>query len=125
MMEFANFLTAQKLRPRSVLEPFVLLLSPFAPHLAEELWSALGHGQTLAYEPWPGFQEDLTQEDEKEIPIQINGKLRSRVKVPAGIDEESLRAKVLADEKIRSLIAGKQILKWIIVPGKLVNIVLG
>jgi leucyl-tRNA synthetase len=123
MMEMSNHLTGLKVRPQAVLETFVLLLSPFAPHIGEELWSALGHPKTLAYEPWPQFDEQLTQEDEVEIPIQVNGKLRSKIRVPAGIDEESLKARVLSDEKIRPLIAGKQLVKWIIVPGKLVNIV--
>ncbi len=65
-------------RPRSVFEPFVLLLGPFAPHLAEELWQALGHEETLAYEPWPTFDPALTKADEIEVPVQVNGKLRSR-----------------------------------------------
>jgi leucyl-tRNA synthetase len=125
MMEFVNHLTRLEVRPQSVLEPLVLLLSPFAPHLAEELWSALGHGQTLAYEPWPSFDPALTKADEIEIPIQVNGKLRSKVLVPVDIDEAALRELALADERIRGLIAGKQVRKIIIVPKKLVNIVIG
>ena len=123
MMEFANHLTKLPVRPRSVFEPLVLLLGPFAPHLAEELWQALGHEETLAYAPWPKFDPALTKADEIEVPVQVNGKLRSRLTVPADIDEESLRAAALADERIRELIAGKQIRKLIVVPGKLVNIV--
>jgi leucyl-tRNA synthetase len=102
-----------------------LLLSPFAPHLAEELWQALGHPQTLAYESWPAYQEALTREDEIEVPVQVNGKVRSKIVVPADIDEEGLRATALADEKIRGLLVGKQVRKVIVVPGKLVNIVVG
>src|SRR5262249_43027273 len=75
MMEFVNHLTPLSVRPRSVLEPFVLILSPFAPHLAEELWRALGHPQTLAYEPWLAFDPALTREDEVEVPVQLNGKV--------------------------------------------------
>jgi leucyl-tRNA synthetase len=123
MMELANHLTKAEVRPRSVLEPFVLLLSPFAPHMAEELWSALGHKGSLAYEPWPGFEEALTRAEEIEVPVQINGKLRSKLIVPADIDEDGLRNAALADERVRGLLEGKQIRKWIIVPGKLVNIV--
>jgi len=123
MMELSNHLTRLPVRPRSVLEPFVLLLSPFAPHLAEELWRALGHAETLAYEPWPTFEEALTREAEIEVPVQVNGKLRSKITVPADIDEENLRAAALADEKIRGLLEGKQVRKVIVVPGKLVNIV--
>ncbi|TMQ34885.1 MAG: leucine--tRNA ligase [Planctomycetota bacterium] len=123
MMEFVNHLTPLERRSRPVLEPFVLLLSPFAPHLAEELWSALGHGQSLAYEPLPPFDEALIRADEIEVPVQLNGKLRSKVMVPPGISEDALKAAALADERIKSLIEGKPIRKVIVVPGKLVNIV--
>jgi leucyl-tRNA synthetase len=123
MMEFSNSLTKLEVRPRSVLEPFVLLLSPFAPHLAEELWSALGHSGTLAYEPWPDYQETLTRAEEIEVPVQINGKLRSKITVPAESEEPALRAAALADERIRALTAGKDVRKVIVVPRKLVNIV--
>jgi leucyl-tRNA synthetase len=125
LMELSNHLTRLPVRPRPVLETFVLLLSPFAPHLAEELWSALGHKESLAYEPWPPFDPALTKEDEIEVPVQINGKVRSKVTVPADIDQEGLKQAALADEKIRAQIEGKQIRKVIVVPGKLVNIVVG
>jgi leucyl-tRNA synthetase len=123
MMEFNNHLTKLEVRPRSVLESFVLLLSPFAPHLAEELWSALGHSSTLAYEPWPTHDEGLTRAEEIEIPVQINGKLRSKITVPADKDEAGLQAAALADERVHALLEGKQIRKVIVVPRKLVNIV--
>jgi leucyl-tRNA synthetase len=123
MMEYTNHLTKLEVRPRAALEPLVLLLSPFAPHLAEELWLALGHPQTLAYESWPTYDEALTRAEEIEVPVQINGKLRAKLQVPADIDEETLRAKALADEKIRGLLEGKQVRKVIVVPKKLVNIV--
>jgi leucyl-tRNA synthetase len=123
MMEFCNHLTRQEVRPRSVLNTFVLLLSPFAPHLAEDLWQALGHCGSLAYEPWPAYEEALTRAEEIEVPIQVNGKLRSKVRVPPDISKEDLEARARADEKIRALIDGKQVRKVIVVPGKLVNIV--
>jgi leucyl-tRNA synthetase len=125
MMEFTNHLTRQTARPRSVLNNFVLLLSPFAPHLAEELWHALGHTQSLAYEPWPSYDEALLKADEIEVPVQVNGKLRGKLTVPTGIDQAALQARALADERIQALIAGKTIRKVIVVPGKLVNIVVG
>jgi leucyl-tRNA synthetase len=125
MMEFTNHLTPLAVRPRSVLEPFVLLLAPFAPHLAEELWQALGHRESLTYEPWPKFDPALTKADEIEVPVQINGKVRLRLTVPAEIDKAELEKAALADERLRALIEGKQIRKIIIVPGKLVNIVVG
>ncbi len=123
MMEFTNHLTKLEVRPRSVFDPFVLLLSPFAPHLAEELWAALGHADTLAYEPWPAHDPALTKADEIEVPVQVNGKLRSKVTVPAGADQETIKQAALADPRIRELIAGKQVKKVIVAGGKLVNIV--
>jgi leucyl-tRNA synthetase len=123
MMELTNHLTKLDVKPRSVLEPFALLLSPFAPHLAEELWQALDHKQTLAYEPWPEFDPALTKADEIEVPVQINGKLRAKLTVPADIDDETLKATALADERVRAQIQGKSIRKIIVVPRKLVNIV--
>jgi leucyl-tRNA synthetase len=123
MMELSNHLTKLTVKPRSVLEPFVLLLSPFAPHLAEELWRTIGHADTLAYEPWPKFDPALTKEDQIEVPVQVNGKLRARLSVPADIDEAGLKAAALADEQVQRFIGGKQVRKVIVVPGKLVNIV--
>jgi leucyl-tRNA synthetase len=125
LMEFNNHLTALEVRPRSVLEPFVLLLAPFAPHIAEELWHALGHPDTLAYEPWPEFDPALAKEDTIEVPVQINGKVKERLEVPAGIDKAELERRALADDKVKALIAGKQVRKVIVVPGRLVNIVVG
>ncbi len=123
MMEYSNHLTGLKVRPRSALEPFVLLLAPFAPHIAEELWLALGHEKSLAYEPWPVFDESLTRADEVEIPVQINGKLRAKLKAPLGITKAALEAAALADSRVQELIKGKKVLRVIVVPGKLVNIV--
>jgi len=120
-------LTQVPVRPRSAVETLVLLLAPFAPHLAEELWAALGHSQTLAYVDWPTYDEALTRAEEVEVPVQVNGKLRSKVTVSAAIaaDETALRAAALADDRIRGLIEGKQVRKVIVVPHKLVNIVVG
>jgi leucyl-tRNA synthetase len=123
MMELSNCLTKLPVRPRGVLNPFVLILSPFAPHLAEELWSVLGHSQTLAYEPWPTYDEAQTRAEEIDVPVQINGKLRSKITVPADTNEAGLQAAALADERVRALLEGKQVRKAIVVPGKLVNIV--
>src|SRR5205814_1825541 len=87
-------------------EQFVLILSPFAPHIAEELWQLLGHGQTLAYEQWPKFDEALTKDAEIEIPVQINGKLRGTVVVLAESDQATIVAAARADERIAGLLAG-------------------
>jgi len=101
----------------------VLLLAPFAPYLAHELWETLGEKGCLLKASWPKFDAELAKEEELEIPVQVNGKLRSRVNVPAFAGEEFVLERALADEKIKAAIAGKQIVKKIYVPGKLVNIV--
>ncbi len=123
MMEFTNFFTKQDRRPRSVMEPFVLLLSPFAPHMAEELWQALGHAKTLAYEPWPAYDDSLLVESTVELPVQINGKVRSKITVAADADQQAVLAAAKADPKVADYLAGKQIVKEIVIPGRLVNIV--
>jgi leucyl-tRNA synthetase len=123
MMELSNHLTRETVRSKAVLETLVLLLSPFAPHTAEELWRALGHGESLAYQPWPAHDPNLVKEDQIEIPVQVNGKVRGKVTVAADVDEEALKAAALKDEKVAAAIAGKQIKKTIVVPRKLVNIV--
>jgi leucyl-tRNA synthetase len=101
----------------------VLLLAPFAPYLTHELWEMLGEKGSLLKAPWPKYDAALAKEEELEIPVQVNGKLRSLIVVPADATEEFVVERALADEKVRSFIAGKQIVKTIFVPGKLVNIV--
>ena len=89
------------------------------------MWATLGHKETLAYAPWPAFDPALAKEDEIEVPVQINGKVRLRLTVPADVDEASLKALALADPKVRELLGGKEPRKVIVVPKKLVNIVVG
>jgi len=101
----------------------ILLLAPFAPYLAHELWEMLGERGSLLRAPWPKYDPALAKEDEIEIPVQINGKLRSRIVVPADASEDLIRERALADEKVKAATAGKQIVRVIVVPGKLVNIV--
>ncbi len=123
MMEFVNYFTKQKKRPKKTIEPFVLLLSPFAPHLAEELWNLLGHEESLAYEPWPQFEESLTVDASVEIPVQINGKNRSKIIVARGTSKDEMISAAKADGRITELLDGKTIRKEIAVPDRLVNIV--
>src|SRR5207245_10499814 len=101
----------------------VLLLDAFAAYLAHELWDKLGEKGNLLKAAWPKYDADLAREEEMEIPVQVNGKLRGKIVVPAGATEDFVLEHALADGKVKSAIAGKQIVKKIYVPGKLVNIV--
>jgi leucyl-tRNA synthetase len=101
----------------------VLMLAPFAPYLAHELWEMLGEHADLLRAPWPKYDPALTKEDEVEIAIQVNGKIRSRIVVPADAGEEQIRVVALADEKVKAAIEGKEIVKVLVVKGRLVNIV--
>ncbi|MFM7149294.1 MAG: leucine--tRNA ligase, partial [Gemmataceae bacterium] len=124
MMEFTNHLTPKTERPRSVLETLVLLLAPFAPHLGEELWRALGHEKSLAYEPWPTFDPSLLVESEVEVPVQVNGKIKLRLMLPANLDAKSVEAHVLGRPEVQALLEGKTVKRVIVPPrGGLVNIV--
>ncbi len=123
LMEFVNFYTKQEVRPKSAMSTFALLLSPLAPHLAEELWQLLGHSTTLAYEPWPTHDEAMTKSSQVEVPIQVNGKLRTKLIVPAEATKEELERLALADSRIIELTSDKEIVKTIVVPGRLVNFV--
>ncbi len=125
LMELVNALTALDTRPRSVVETFVKLLSPFTPHIAEEMWSKLGHNESLAYEPWPVADQKIIDAGQglKEYPIQVNGKLRGRVMAAPDLGREQLFAEVKEAAEVQSLLAGRRILKEIVVPGRLVNFV--
>lgn len=106
------------------LRTLVILLSPFAPHIAEELWKRLGHADSVFRQPWPKWNEGYLKTDEVTIVLQINGKLRSQILVPADLDEEGVRNRALADGKIMDWMKGQAPKKVIYVKGKLVNIVL-
>jgi leucyl-tRNA synthetase len=109
--------------PRVVAEPLVLMLAPLSPHLAEELWSRLGRSESLAHGPFPEADDRYLVEDTAEYPIQVNGKVRSRVVVPASAGQDEVRAAALAEEKIAALLEGNEPRKVIVVPGRLVNVV--
>lgn len=125
MMIFVNDAYKWDKRPKSILEPFILILHPFAPHIAEELWQRLGHKNTLAYEPWPEYNEEYLKEDTLEIVLQINGKVRGTIKINSDTakDKDALQKAALESEAIKKRIEGKTVKKVIVVPGKLVNIV--
>ena len=110
---------------REALEALVVMLAPFSPHIAEEMWEGLGHaGGLLKSARWPFADPELAKKDELEIPVQVNGKLRSRVIVSPDISEADLRALALADAKVQSFIDGHKIVKVIVVPQRLVNVVI-
>ncbi len=122
MMIFVNELTPAEIRPRSILEPFVLVLAPFAPHIAEELWHMLGHTQSLTWEPFPEYDPALTVDDAVTLVLQVNGKIRERVDVKKGLPKAE--AEKLAIEKLHKWLEGKTIVKVVAVPDKLVNVVI-
>ncbi|MGC0366716.1 leucyl-tRNA synthetase [Rhodococcus sp. 27YEA15] len=126
LIEYNNHLTKAfpNGAPRAAVEPLVLMLAPLAPHLAEELWSRLGYPQSLAHGPFPTAEEKWLVEDTVEYPIQVNGKVRSRITVAADADRKVIEEIALADEKIVDLLGGNAPRKVIVVPGKMVNVVL-
>ena len=127
--ELTNHLTqaygAGSAVPRSVAEPLVLLVAPLAPHIAEELWARLGHGQSLAWHPFPEADERWLVEDTVQVAVQVNGKVRAQVTVPADADAAALEAAARADEKVAAHLDGKTVRRVVAVPGRLVNFVLG
>ena len=115
-----------KIRPeilKETLDVLVLVLALFAPHIADELWEGLGHSGATLRVPWPAYDPDLAAEDELEMPVQVNGKLRSRIRVAVDVTEDEIRRLAQADEKVAQHLGGRQIVKIIVVPQKLINIV--
>ena len=108
---------------KEALEALTKMLAPFTPHIAEELWEGLGHDEIVVSSAWPQFDEELAKAEELEIPVQINGKMSGRVTVAAEADDETMKQAALSDDKVKARLAGKQIVKVIIVPKRLVNVV--
>jgi leucyl-tRNA synthetase len=123
MMVFINEAYKQEKLPKDLMEGFVKLLSPVAPHVSEELWTKLGHTGSISYEAWPTYDEAKLVESEVEIVVQVNGKVKAKLNVPADVNKEQLEEIALQDARIKEQIEGKTIRKIIAVPGKLVNIV--
>jgi leucyl-tRNA synthetase len=123
MMEFVNAANKAARLSQADMERFLLVLAPFAPHLAEELWAHLGHADTLAYEPWPACDEAMLVEDTIEIPVQVTGKMRAVIRVAADADKDAVLAAAKADERVSRHLEGKSIVKEIFVPGKMVNLI--
>lgn len=123
LMVFINESYKAEFVPKEFAEGFVKLISPVTPHIAEELWSKLGHSGSISYEPWPTYDETRLVEDEVEIVIQVMGKVRAKIMVPKDASKDELEKMALNNEKIQEWIQGKTVRKVIVVPGKLVNIV--
>jgi leucyl-tRNA synthetase len=132
LMEYSNFLTKARESERldasawqEAVQTLLLLMAPSAPHFAEELWARLGKPYSIHQQPWPKWDEELAKEEEITLVVQVNGKLRDRIQVPADIDEERAKGLALASERVQAHIAGKRVERIIYVPGKLVNVVVG
>jgi leucyl-tRNA synthetase len=128
MMELVNLLYAEEARispaaMRQALEILTLMLAPFAPYIAQELWGEIGRDGPVIRQSWPAYDANLARATEVEIPVQINGKLRARVSVQAGLDKTALENAARADEKVRTLLDGVTVVKVIAVPEKMINFV--
>lgn len=125
LIEYVNYLTKTYPggAPRAAVEPLVQMVSPLAPHIAEELWSVLGHTETITFEPFPEFDEQWLVDDTVEVPVQINGKVKARIDVAADASKDDLEAAARADERVAALVAGKNVVKVIAIPGRMVNLV--
>ena len=124
MMIFVNLANKEEVLPLEYAEGFLKLLNPVAPHITEELWSEMGHTETITYSTWPTFDEAKMQEDTISLPVQINGKLRANVEIEKDEDQESVKQKVHKNDKIQAQIEEKQIVKEIYVPNRIYNIVI-
>ena len=124
-MVLTNHLGALPAVPKAAAETLALLISPMAPHLGEEVWKDLGHTGSLAYEGWPSYDDALTIDDVIELPVQVNGKVRGRVTLSRNASEADAKAAALGADGVSLFIEGKTVKKFIYVPGKIVNLVVG
>ena len=125
LIEYVNYLTKTypSGAPRDAVEPLVQMVSPLAPHIAEELWSRLGHPETITFEPFPEFAEQWLIDDTVEVPVQINGKVKARIDVATDASKDDLEAAALADDRVAALVDGKTVVKVVAIPGRMVNLV--
>jgi leucyl-tRNA synthetase len=132
MMELVNEITSfepgseeEKAVFRFAVEQLLLLLSPFSPHIAEELWAAIGNKPSIFEHSWPVWDEEVAKEEQIELVIQVNGKLRSKVMISVGMSDDEVKKIALVDQRIQEIIGESEIRKVLVVKGKLVNIVIG
>lgn len=125
LIEYVNYLTKNYPggAPRAAVEPIAVMVAPVAPHIAEELWTRLGHEGTITFVPFPSFDEKYLVDDEIELPVQVNGKVKSRVQVAADVSQDDAVAAALADDKVLAAIGEKSVVKKIVVPGRMINLV--
>ena len=125
LIEFTNYLTKTypSGAPRAAVTPLVQMVAPLAPHIAEELWAKLGHADTITFEPFPTFEESFLVDATIELPVQINGKVKARINVPTDASKEDTEAVALTDARVKELTDGKNVVKVIVVPGRMVNLV--
>jgi len=123
MMSLVNDFSKKGSVTKGEYKTLITLLNPVAPHMTEELWLTYGNGELLSLQPWPKYDEGKTVDDEIEIVVQINGKIKDKLMIPAGLDKDGTQEAAMNTEKIKGLIEGKNVVKVIAVPGKLVNIV--
>lgn len=125
LIEYVNYLTKSYPggAPRAAVEPIAVMVAPVAPHIAEELWTRLGHEGTITFVPFPSFDEKYLVDDEIELPVQVNGKVKSRVQVAADVSQDDAVAAALADDKVLAAIGEKSVVKKIVVPGRMINLV--
>ena len=122
-MIFMNEIASEQDHSREMLEKFLLLLAPLAPHVAEELWQRLGHTTTLAYEKWPAYDDQYLVEDQAEMAILVGGKVRAKMVVSRNESDDAIRKMSLEHPRVKELLVGKVVKKVIIVPGRTVNLV--
>lgn len=125
LMIFNNLAIKKGKVTKNTAETFAKILAPFAPHMAEELWSLYGHKETLAYEPWPEVNQSLLVEDTFDYPVSFNGKTRYMKALPVGLPVVEVEKEVLADERTQKWLEGKSVKKMIVVPGRIINVVVG
>ena len=123
MMIFVNAIYKEGKCPKAYAEGIIKMLSCIAPHICEEMWSLLGHDNTIAFESWPTYDESKTADDTVEMVVQINGKVRAKINVPVDMAKDEVLALAKTDERVTSAVEGKTVIKEIVVPNKIVNIV--